>query len=159
MKRICLAISLSWIVVSCSKSNNSSPSYSSTLTFSVNGAQVTFTGTVDTTNGIAADVSGVLPGSGDSATVVLNFLIANAAPSTYLGYFYDTSAKQNVSFDLLDIKTNVDYQSGNGNFKAQIVSNNGQLLEGTFQGEIYLNYGPTTVDSLAISNGTLTLSY
>lgn len=159
MKRICLLITLSWIVVSCSKSSSPSPSYSSTLTFSVNGQTVTLTGTVDTTNGIAADVLGVLPSTKDSASVVLNFLINGASPSTYQGYFYDTSAVQNVSFDFLDKVTNDDYRSGSGNFKAQIVSNNGELLEGTFQGEIYHNYGPSAVDSLSITNGTFTISY
>jgi hypothetical protein len=153
------AMALLLSVTSCKKSSSNSTKLG-TVTFQLNGTPQTFTAEVDTTFGININAAGVVTGSHD--TVSLTFSLQEPVgpyASQYIGYFSDTTNMSTVSLNYADATAGSVYtdNDNDANFlTANITTNGGGVIKGTFKGTLFLEIG-SGADSLIVSNGSFDL--
>jgi hypothetical protein len=160
-----IAVALFASITSCSKKSSNSASGPGTFTFSWNGQSTTMQGSLDTGQNFIFTAVGVLPGTTDTSSI--NMEIPNVEAihtSTLLGAYSDTSTvdfDHTVGFALIDVTSAFAYTDNTQSlhpFLLNVTSNNGNTINATFSGMVYLEAG-NGADSLMVSNGHLTVTY
>lgn len=158
-------IALLLSVTSCKKSSNSS-SQAGTLTFQVNGKTASFTAVADsftmsgtdTLYGIYLTAEGTLPGTTDSVSIDIQLNNEVGYVAQYNGSFPSNGQSAFSGCQYYDAASGNSYgnlYNGPSFFYADITSNNGSVVRGTFSGTLYNVTGivKPTSDSLVIANG------
>lgn len=157
-------VALAIAMTACKKSSSGNSLGTGSMT--VNGQSTTFAAVYDTTTIFTIVAAGVLPATKDTAeitfTLSYNNVYSNIAPWNYQysGLWADTATEQVLNVFLVDAKTGYQYRDASTTTQypsvlhpdvMTITSNKGNVISGTFSGELFdLNAN----DSLLIQNGS-----